>query len=288
MEDDTQKDTLVGQASSLLVGKEVFPGYCLRQLRGRGGFGTVWEAETSEGRVVALKFLPCGDSRSASQEVRAIQFIQQLCHPNLIQIDQVWCHHGYVVLTMPLADGSLLDLLDAYQNEFGTPLAAVDLCHYLSQVARVLDFLNGRRHMDRDGKRVGIQHCDVKPTNLLLFGETVKICDFGLSSTTSASLKFHRRAGTLDYAAPEIFQGRLTDWTDQFSLAVTYFHLRTGKLPFPSVPRAFTSTFSRPTPDLNLLPTKERPLIARALAHVPQDRWPSSSELMAELSRVAR
>lgn len=277
----------MAQASSLLIGKEVFPGYRLRQLRGRGGFGSVWEAETDDGEVIALKFLPCRDSRSAPQEIRSIQVVQRLCHPHLIPVYQVWSHRGYVVITMPLADGSLLDLLEAYQTEFGTALAPVDICNYLTQAARVLDFLNARQHTI-DGQRVGIQHCDVKPTNLLLFGETVKLCDFGLSSLTSSALKAHQRAGTCDYAAPEIFQGRLSDWSDQYALAVTYCQLRGGRFPFPDTPRTFDTAHHRSAPDLSMLTPEERPAVARALSSTPQHRWPTCGEFMAELSRLLR
>src|SRR5262249_34321612 len=162
---------------------------------------------------------------TAAQEIRSIQVVRPLRHPHLVRIEQVWCNRGYVVVTMDLADGSLLDLLDAYQTEFQTPLVPQDVCIYLGQVAQALDFLNTRRHLI-DGQRVGIQHCDVKPTNLLLYGEKVKLSDFGLASPTGAPVKAHRRAGTLHYAAPEVFQGRLTDWTDQYALAVTYCQLR--------------------------------------------------------------
>lgn len=273
------------QATSLFNGKEVVPGYRLKQLRGRGGFGSVWEAETPDGRTLALKFLPCEDRRNAAQEVRSTQIVSHLCHPNLISIDQVWCHGGYVVVTMPLADGSLYDLLDAYQTEYKTALVPVDLCNYLTQAAKVLDFLNARQH-GLEGQRVAIQHCDVKPTNLLLFGETVKLCDFGLSCTSISPLRSHRRAGTLDYAAPEIFQGRLSDWSDQYSLAVSYIQLRTGLLPFPDSPRKFDVGYMRPAPDLSMLPSEERPILSRALAAVPQQRWPTCGEMMSQLSRL--
>jgi serine/threonine protein kinase len=266
----------------LSVGSVPFPGYRLRQLISRGGFGEVWEAETEEGQTLALKFLPTQNATSTSREIRAIQNIRQLTHPNLVRIDQVWTHLGYIIVAMELAEGSLLDLLDAYQSEFQAPVAPEEIACHLTQVATALDFLNARQH-PLDGRRVAYQHCDIKPSNVLLFGDTAKLCDFGLSSPTSAMLRTHSRAGTLDYAAPEVFQGRLSERTDQYALAVTYYQLRTGELPFADTPATFVPTYSRPAPDLSHIPKGEQGIVARALAPVPQDRWPTCGEFIARV-----
>src|SRR5260370_8745708 len=119
---------------------------------------------------------------------------------------------------------------------------------------------------------------------MLLFGDTLKLTDFGLSSSISCQLKWHRQAGTVAYTAPEVLQGRLSNWTDQFSLAVTYCELRGGRLPFPDPPQAFQPSYTRPAPDLAMLPARERPIIARALSPIPQVRWPTRSEMMYQLA----
>lgn len=272
------------RASTLFMGKEFCPGYTLRNLRGCGAFGRVWEVENSEGQVIALKFLPCKDGDAAAREIRTIQMVRQLRHPNLIRIDQVWAHKGYVVIAMELAEGSLQDLLEAYQMEYGKALDAGQVCPLLSQAAAGLDFLNSRQHMI-NAQRVALQHCDVKPSNLLLFGERIKLCDFGLSSTTTSTLKFHRPAGTMDFTAPEVFSGRLSEWTDQYALAVSYYLLRSGRLPFDDTPKTFDPAYVRPEPQLNMVSPKERAILTRALARVPHERWPSSGAMMTELSR---
>lgn len=275
----------MSNAMPLRTGMEPYPGYKLGQLLGRGGFAEVWEAETTTGETVALKFLPCNDGLAASKEVRSIQGVRQLRHPNLIHIEQVWVHLGYIVVAMELAEGSLLDLLDAYNSEFNTCVAPEQVCLLLSQAAEGIDFMNSRQHT-LDGRRVAFQHCDIKPSNILLFGDTVKLADFGLASPTSSAMKSHRRAGTLDFTAPEVFQGRLSDWTDQYALGVSYCQLRTGLMPFADTPPSFQRTYVRPVPDLSMLPEKERPIVARALAPVPQDRWPSCKEFMSRISQV--
>jgi serine/threonine-protein kinase len=269
----------------LEIDLEPYPGYRLTRKLGSGGFGEVWEAETAAGTLVALKFLPANDSLCASYETRAIQLVSGLRHPNLVTVHDVWCFGGFLVVCMELAEGTLQDLYDVYQLEYRTPIEAGHLWLLLAQAASALDFLNARRH-NVNGRRVGIQHCDVKPSNLLLFGDCVRVSDFSLAAATTAPLQPHRPGGTLAYVAPEVLQGRLSDRTDQYALAVSYCMLRGGRLPFDEPADGLGSGYVRPTPDLSMLPPVERPAIARALASVPAQRWRGCGQLISELRRV--
>jgi serine/threonine-protein kinase len=271
----------------LAPGIEPFPGYCLIRLLGRGGWGEVWKARHPDGEHVALKFLACDSQLASSQEIRALQSIRQLCHPHLLRIDQIWCWSGFIVIEMELAEGSMVDLLDVYHDETGAWIVPEHLCHFLTQAADAVDFLNTRQHM-LDGQRVAVRHCDIKPSNLLVLAGKVKVADFSLSALTTTSMWYHRRVGTLNYAAPEIFQGWLSDRTDQYALAVSYCELRTGQLPFHDTPGHFDKHYQRPEPDLSLVDAPERAVLARALNPVPQDRWSSCREMMERLTHGVR
>jgi serine/threonine-protein kinase len=271
---------------ALACGAEPFPGFRLCRPLGRGGLGEVWQAAGPDGRALAIKFLPC-DGNAVAGEVRALQSIRQLQHPNLLHIDRIWGSSGYVAVAMELAEGSLLDLLQVYYQECGGPMPAPHLCHFLAQAAAAIDFLNTRQHL-LEGRRVAIRHCDVKPSNLLVLAGTVKLADFSLSVETTAPMGYSRRVGTLEYAAPEVFQGWLSDRTDQYALAVSYCLLRGGRLPFPDRPSRFRADYTRPEPDLSMLSTAERPLLARALDPVPQNRWPTCGDLIAQLTEAIK
>jgi serine/threonine protein kinase len=275
----------VANVFSLAKGMEPFPGYRLNQFLGKGGWGSVWKATNPAGKECALKFLPCEQRPVAVQEVRALQAIRQLEHPHLINIEQIWSMPRYLVIAMELAEGSLLDLLDVYFAEFKRPIMPEHLCFYLRQAATALDFLNTRQHLVND-QRVAFRHCDVKPSNLLLMGKNVKLADFSLAVQATSPMCNHRKVGTLNYCASEIFQGWLSDRSDQYSLAVTYVHLRCGRLPFPDPPRNLTADYVRPAPDLKDLPPSELPIIARALSPVPQDRYRTCTELIQRLEEA--
>jgi serine/threonine protein kinase, bacterial len=276
----------VRHAVPLQAGLEPFPGYRLRRLLGYGSFAEVWEAETEDGSPVALKFLPAERQQAATPgELRALQTIRQFPHPNLIRVDRVWCQLGYIVIAMERADASLADLLATYRTEVGTAIIPEHACLLLSQAAVALDFLNARRHVVED-KTVAIQHCDVKPSNMMLFGETVKLADFGLAALVGGPVAARRPCGTPSYAPPEVFRGRLSRHSDQFALAVSYCELRSGRMPFTPAPRTFQPDYFHPPPDLSLLRPPERPILTRALAVAPEERWPSCLEFIDRLARL--
>lgn len=262
-----------------------FPGLNLIQLRGRGGFAEVWEAENAQGERIAVKFMLSQNTTSSVKEMRIIQAVQKLRHRNLLRIADVWSIPDFIVVAMELADGSLFDLLDVYQAEYGTALPATLVAGYLRQAALALDFLNTRRHV-YEGRQVGFMHCDVKPSNLLLMGEEVKLADFGLSTPMVALQSAYGRAGTPDFAAPEVFRGLLTESSDQYSLAVSYYLLRTGYFPFPPPPGDFKRSYSynRPAPDLTRVSRGERRVLERALEMEHSGRWPSCTAFMNALS----
>ena len=76
-------------------------------------------------------------------------------------------------------------------------------------------------------------HLDVKPRNLFLVGDHVKVADFGLAKHLERLSATGIMAGiSPQYAAPETFASRLTRFSDQYSLAIVYPELLVGRRPF--------------------------------------------------------
>lgn len=263
-------------------GAEPYPGHRLREFLGAGAFGEVWTADVAGGKPVALKFMVC-DSHGSTQELRTLQKVRQVQHGNLIKLDRVWCWSRHLVVSMELAEGGLDDLQHIYRTEFNSAMPHALVCLYLGQIATALDFLNARQHRV-DGQVMAVRHGDVKPSNMLVFGRTAKLTDFGLSVLTTTSSQPHPRSGTPTYAAPEVFQGRINDRTDQYALAVSYCELRSGRLPFADTPGTIQRNYVRPRPDLTMIPERERPIVMRALAPNGVERWPNCAEFIARLA----
>lgn len=258
----------------------------LRYRLARGHSGSVWEAENADGDLVAVKFVVCEDGLTASTLLWSLQALSSLAHPHLIHIEDVIAEDGYIVIVMELADASLRDLLGQSVGRRRDSLPGSQVRAYLTEAAEAIDFLNGRLPT-RDGQRLAIQHGGVRPSNLLLFGDAVKLADCGPVWPTGVPLKLRQSGASLEYAAPEIFRGRVTDWSDQYALAVTYCQLRGGRLPFIDTPSRLERSYLRPEPDLSMLPEAERPILKRALAPLGQDRWPSCGEMMKRLSAIS-
>src|SRR5207253_2661480 len=100
---------------------------------------------------------------------------------------------------------------------------------------------------------VSIQHRDIKPQNILLMGGGVKVADFSLVTPLEDSFVELSFVGTVPYAAPEVFQRKVGRWSDQYSLAVTYCHLRGGRLPYDGSPFDILQGHLSGRPDLGML-----------------------------------
>lgn len=273
----------------LSSGFEACPGYRLTKRIGQGGFGDVWEALGPDGRKVAIKFM---DTRhqppgTVSTEIKLLLSLRDLKHPNLIRLENIVTAPNCIMLIMELADGSLHDLLYIYRQDYKSNIPPLTLCQLLTQAAAGLDFLAEQRlsGLGHNFFKGGLQHCDVKPSNLLLLGKVVKVVDFGLSGQRIWNGSRNHFAGTPPYAAPELYDGKPGERTDQFGLAVTYVELRTGQLPYP-----VTKDFVFPSvgPDLSMLPERERHIVARALSRNWLDRWPSCTDFMNALTEAVQ
>src|SRR5262249_56959217 len=117
---------------------------------------------------------------------------------------------------------------------------------------------------------------------------SVKVTDFGLAKMvegTSATIHSKSRGLTAAYAAPEMFKGMVTRSTDQYSLAITYYRLRTGKLPFDQNQPLFSMMLvhTEGRLDFGLLSLAEQEVLQRATKVNPEDRFPSCLGMIGAL-----
>jgi serine/threonine protein kinase len=261
---------------------EPIPGYRLLAPLGRGGFGEVWKCEAPGGLLKAIKFVhgslhSLDAAAPADEELRAIERVKTVRHPFILSMERVEVVDGELVIVFELADRSLADVMQQ-QRSCGKPgIPRDNLLAYLREAAEALDVMHVRH---------GLQHLDVKPQNLFLVCDHVKVGDFGLvQSVSGGSGNVALGAITPLYAAPEVFQGRISSHADQYSLAIVYQELLTGTLPFNGKnSRQLLMQHVQGEPNLEPLPESDRAAVARALSKDPSNRFHSCSELVAALS----
>lgn len=269
----------------LQPGFEPVKGYVLISKLGSGGFGQVWKATGPGGHEVALKFVRL-ERHVGAAEQRALDVMRHVRHPHLLSCHGSWQLGKWLILMMDLADRTLLDRFEEEKSRGFSGIPADELLIYMEESAKGIDFLNEPRHLTADGTLAGIQHRDVKPDNILLQGGGVKVADFGIAKLVEETSTGHTGQRTVAYAAPECFDNKTTAQSDQYSFAVTYCLLRGGRRPFEGSPLEVMLGHRERKPDLSMLPDKERPIVARALAKTPRDRWSSCREFVAALQAV--
>jgi serine/threonine protein kinase len=197
----------------------------------------------------------------------------------LLSIDRVEIVSGELVIVTELAERNLHELGEHYLSQGHSGVPREELLGYLQEVAEVLDLLN---------HKFDLQHLDIKPRNLFVVSNHVKVADFGLvnrlSTTGSEKLNAALTAVTPLYAAPELFVGKISRHCDQYSLGIVFQELLTGSLPFGGKNmRQLLVQHTQENPNLTPLPAHDRAIIARALAKNPEHRFASCRDLVRAL-----
>ncbi|WP_164103415.1 serine/threonine-protein kinase [Candidatus Laterigemmans baculatus] len=264
------------EATLIQPGYEPIPGYRLEEQIGSGGFGEVWRAEAPGGLYKAIKFVHGAlNERQATRELRSLERIKGVQHPFLLTLERFEVVAGRLIIVTELADGSLEDTYRRHRERGSCGIPRAALLAYLHDAADALDYLHNRYQL---------QHLDVKPGNLLMVGGHVKVADFGLLKDLR-DVECSMIGGlTPIYAPPEVFDGRPSPTSDQYSLAVMYQELLTGTRPFTGRTIAQLATqHVHSAPHLEPLPPSDRPVIARSLEKNPSRRYGGCLELVEAL-----
>jgi tetratricopeptide (TPR) repeat protein len=299
-------------------------GYRLSGFLGRGGFGEVWKATAPGGAEAALKIIQLGgqEGRKEFRALQLVKRVRHPNLVPIIAfwlkgsdgtvLDDAFAGQAELpkdtgaaaaplratmgapaglgppqaaelIVAMGLGDFSLFDRLEQCRAQGGTGIPPDELFRYMDDVAEAVDFLNSPVHELGSGP-AAIQHCDIKPHNLMVMGGRAQICDFGLARMVGAD-RATTASATLAYAAPECLQsGKPSPSTDQYSLAVSYYELRTGALPYrDEALAAVMDAKLQGKLDFSRLTSAEQAVLRRATLRNPADRFPSAVALVGAL-----
>lgn len=247
---------------------------------GGGAFADVWLAKNPSGYEKALKVVKEKITRDAAQrEKKALEQVKNIQHACLLRTEDYWIENQQLYIVTELAEMTLKDRLEQCVKEEGLPGIPTDeLFPYVRDAARGLDYLHANK----------VTHWDVKPENILLVrGGAAKVADFGLARKQENQItQLSVVMGTMAYMAPEVFGREGGPASDQYSLAVTYAHLRQGFVPVKLLPypQIMMEHVDGAYEFADLIGPDERAVLRRALSQLPQQRFPTCQEFMAALA----
>ncbi|HEU5059137.1 MAG TPA: serine/threonine-protein kinase [Kofleriaceae bacterium] len=283
---------------SLTVGSVVAETYQVTGLLGRGGMGSVWEANHLRlpGKRVAIKVLnadAAADQEALARFRREAEIATRLGHPNIIEVHDFNLLPGgqpYLVLELLVGES-----LDARMRR--GPIPAEQVMRIAGQIAGALAAAH----------RAGVVHRDLKPQNVYLVpredevgGELVKVLDFGISKIRgSQTVKTNDSTilGTPQYMAPEQATGNhaaVDERTDVFALGAIIYEMLAGRPAFTgeNIPEVvYKVVYETPAPlapqaALGVTPRMIQ-AVERALAKKQAERFPDVAVFIEHLSGMS-
>jgi CHASE2 domain-containing sensor protein/tRNA A-37 threonylcarbamoyl transferase component Bud32 len=278
-----------GVGALKLTATAVIGGYRMEEVVGRGAMGVVYKAtQLALERQVAVKVISPEHARNASFRVRferESRLAASVEHANVIPVYEAGEDDGLLFIAMRYIDGVDLGVM---VERLG-PLAPLRAATIVAQIAGALDAAHAH----------GLVHRDVKPANILLSAdepEHAYLTDFGVAKITTSQdatiTSSGQWIGTLDYIAPEqLHGGPLDGRADIYALGGVLLYALTGEVPYPleSDVAKLLAHLDAPAPLVSALDSALAafdPVIVRAMAKEPGDRFATAAEL-AEAAAMA-
>ena len=280
--------------------RERFGKYHVLERIAQGGMAEVYKVKTigiaGFEKVQALKrILPhqAHQGRFIRSFIDEARIAVELNHRNIVQVFDFGKADGELYLAMELIEGkdlrSAMTQAQARRLRLPTTVAS----YIISEVAAGLDYAH--RKSDGFGRALGIVHCDVSPSNVMLSTDGyVKILDFGIARASFASaLERRRLRGKPRYMSPEQTRGEPpSPATDVFALAIIAWELYSGRALFTgndlkeilgAVRRADVPRLDAINPEV---PPEVVSTIATALIVAPEGRC-TASDIATACGRAA-
>lgn len=277
------KNSKKSPSQQLEPGTLLLDRYLIVNRVGGGGMGSVYQARDKRlaDRLCAVKemiemFADQSQRAKAVEDFkREAEVLAQLDHPSIPTVFDYFIEGGRYYLVMRWIGGG--DLAEQMRLRGGI-VDEVVVTKWATQICDVLHYIHSQKPP--------IIYRDLKPANLMLDDKNgrVMLVDFGIARIVRPTEKGVTAIGTMGYAPPELFAGKVEPRSDVYSLGATVFHMLTGSDPQDN-PLLIFDFSKNPRPSQinpSITPDMEE-ILMRTVAHKPEDRYKSALELMRVL-----
>ena len=259
------------------VGQQIVGRYEIVSLLGKGGGGDVWRAYDLKLRMdVALKSIRSESTQSeeAISTIRnEVRTAREVISPNVCRLFDLVDDEDRELISMEYIDGITLLALLIKKG----PIPFEKANDIASQFLSGLDAIH----------KAGFVHCDIKPENIMITRTgRVVVMDFGIAKTWKQ--RTETITGTIPYMSPEQLSGKNIDSrSDIYSAGIVLQEMIHPDGIITSETREQIWTAIRINPR-ELPDNPWRPVIERAVASDPADRFASASELARALEEATQ
>ena len=255
------------------AGDRVAGRYEIREHAGSGPLGWMYRGvEIANDGEVAIKvlsprFLQMPEEKRTFLE--ELHKAQRLAHPNIARIYEAGDDAGRPFIAAQYLEGLTLRRIMDLRRQKGQRFTLQEVEPIVAQIAAALDMASA-----------SFAHGDLKPDNVIVLPDLLKLTDFGLAVSLPRApfMAAQKAAGAHRYLAPEFLLGEPLDArTDVFSLGVLLGEMLSGAV--------FEAQLSLLEKDPEL-PEPVEALFRRAVSPRPGARYPSAGEMAAELSEL--
>ncbi|MEM8490377.1 MAG: bifunctional serine/threonine-protein kinase/formylglycine-generating enzyme family protein [Pseudomonadota bacterium] len=266
----------------MTVSSPLIPGYKIVKEIGRGGLSTVYLAEQERmfSRQVALKVM---SAEMAHQEgfgerfLREARIASQLNHRNIVHIYDTGEADGCFYLAMELLRGGDLTKFS------GKTLSGFDAARIAVSVLQALE----------TAAALGVVHRDIKPANIMFREDgTITLVDFGIAFQAEANARYTPSGalvGTPHYMSPEqVAGGAVDERSDIYSVGAVLYETLSGRPPYEGDNAFAIANMHRfdPLPRVAKEHEQFQPIIDKAMAKIPDDRYQRASDFLNALTSL--
>jgi serine/threonine protein kinase len=250
--------------------------YRVLKLISEGGMGSVWLVEDSKTGIKAVMKTPKikGDPKIDNINIEKLIFeaniLKNLKHNNIVKFIDSFYIGKLPLLTIEYIEGDVLEKISQFK-----PMEEEEAKKYIIQLLEAIEYIHS----------LNIIHRDIRPKNIILSNENIKLIDFGTAKYFYEQVKFPEAIiAPGGYTPPEQYRYGASPQGDIWSAGGTLFYILTGQHPIIAMDNyPYNPILSNPKKYNPKISNNVAEVIMKAMQKDPAKRFSTAREMILSL-----